>query len=115
MTFYFFLQISILALLMAFAQVLLKYGASNIIKYDDYFHLKIILPISTSLFLYFCMTLFWIFILKQNNLGHSYPFLALSIVLVSIGGWYFFDEEYSFTYLIGLLLVVLGLFLIAKS
>ena len=100
---------------MAFAQILLKYGASNIIKYDDYFHLKSLLPISAALFLYFCMTLFWIFILRQNNLGHSYPFLALSIVFVSIGAWYFFDEKYSFNYFVGLLLLIVGLLLIAKN
>ncbi len=60
-------------------------------------------------------TLLWIHVLRVTPLIQAYPFMALSFVIVPLSGAWFFKEQLGAAYLIGLLLIISGVVLIARS
>jgi drug/metabolite transporter (DMT)-like permease len=50
----------------------------------------------------------WMLAVERTDLGLAYPFMALSFVIVPVGAYLLFGEPLSFTRLIGITLIVLG-------
>lgn len=61
-----------------------------------------------SLLIYGFATLLWIWILSRVPLSQAYPWVALTIFLVAIFGWWFFRERPSPAFWLGLLFVMVG-------
>ena len=59
--------------------------------------------------LYVGATLLWIFILRSNPLHRVYSYMALSFVIVPIISWIVFREHLSMRYIIGSVIIVVGL------
>lgn len=59
--------------------------------------------------------LLWIYLLNQFELSFLYPFGSLSFVLAAIGGWFFFGEGVSYFRVVGIMLIIMGVFCVAKS
>jgi drug/metabolite transporter (DMT)-like permease len=57
----------------------------------------------------------WIVALSRVELGHVYPFMGLSFVLVALLSALFFKENIAFWGWIGIVLVCVGVFLVLRS
>lgn len=68
-----------------------------------------------GLMLYGVGTVLWLFALRQLDLSLAYPFVAMSFVMVAGSGMLFLGEPIQPTRLVGLGLIVLGLFVMARG
>ncbi len=65
--------------------------------------------------IYFASILLWLYALTIVELSYAYPFLALSYIFVILGSWYFLGEAVSMLRLVGVLIIVLGVLVVARS
>jgi drug/metabolite transporter (DMT)-like permease len=68
-----------------------------------------------GVFIFIMSLLLWLYLLSQFDLSFLYPFGSLSYVLAAMGGWFFFAERISLCRGGGILLILVGVILIAKS
>jgi drug/metabolite transporter (DMT)-like permease len=102
-----------------FAQLLLKKGVGAVDFSQPLWglFLSIIsnLYIFGGVFIFVLSLLLWLYLLSQFDLSFLYPFGSLSYVLAALGGWFFFAENISLYRGGGILLILLGVMLVAKS
>lgn len=65
----------------------------------------------TACVIYATATVLWIYLLRTLPLTKAYPFMALSFVLVPLGGVLFFSEAVRLPYMLGVALIVAGVLL----
>lgn len=113
----------IIAVLLAVAgQILVKKGL-NIIGNVDFSsgviraYLKIFLSplVVLGSITYTASIFFWLYALSKVDLSFAYPFLALSYVFVLLFAWIFLGETVSMLRVIGVLVICLGIYLVARS
>ena len=92
----------------AVGQVLFKVGATGRSELYDFFNPAI----AIGLLCYGLGTVLWIFALSKAPLTVVYPFTALTFVLVYAAGMIFFGEAISARSLSGIVLILVGLFLV---
>lgn len=63
----------------------------------------------------FLASLTWMAALEEFDLSRAYPMMSLSFVLVLIAGHFFLNEPMSMGKLAGTLLILSGIFVIARS
>jgi multidrug transporter EmrE-like cation transporter len=61
--------------------------------------------------LYVIATVIWIGVLREVPLSRAYPFIALGFVLVPLAGRQFFGEPLDGRYLVGVILILIGILL----
>ena len=66
-----------------------------------------------ALILYAALTVLWVWILSFTQLSRAYPFLALAFALTPALGCLVFAEPLSIRLVIGIVLILCGLFFIA--
>jgi drug/metabolite transporter (DMT)-like permease len=107
-----FLALALLgAVLAAFGQISLKYGADGRTVLWDFLNFWIMLGLA----LYLAGTVCWILALSKVPLTVLYPFTALTFVLVNVFAVALLGERLSARAIGGTALVLLGLFLVATS
>ncbi|MEP3048367.1 MAG: hypothetical protein ABJO09_09360 [Hyphomicrobiales bacterium] len=99
------------ALFMALGQVLLKKGV--LASGDSLFPGIINIWMFFAIILYVGSTLLWVWLLKQVPLSLAYPFAGLAFVIVPIGSYFVFGELLSVRYLVGCVVIILGIALTA--
>ena len=100
----------------AVGQIAFKYGAMNIPTTGTLIEkIMAVWPIWGGLVLYGISTLLWIYALRTVELSYAYPLISLGYVLVFIASYYFFHEAIGPLRLAGLLLILAGILLVAKS
>lgn len=113
------LLISEYVICVTIAQLLLKLAMNNLaLKRIDYNFFKIALlspQVLIGLFLYALSFLTWLVILSKMELTFAYPLLSLSVVLVAIVSWVFMGETFNIYRFSGMILTILGAWLIVKS
>ena len=58
----------------------------------------------------------WIYIISIQNISSAYPIqIAFVFILTTISGVYFFNEKLSTTGILGLCVILLGIFILLKS
>ncbi|MCA0755147.1 cation/cationic drug transporter [Paenibacillus sp. N4] len=109
-----YVTILVSVLLGACAQVLLKLGT---IKAGSFALLKLFTNPYTlgGLVLYGLSALLWIVALSKVQLSYAYPMVSLGYVIVFGLSYWIFDEPISLLRAGGLVLIVLGVLMIAKS
>ena len=95
----------------AAGQILFRIGARG----NDSLHAYFNAPIFSGLLLYGIGTTIWIYVLSKETLVNVYAFTALTFVLVYLGGVLLLGEHIDLKKSIGILLVLLGLYLITRS
>ncbi|SDS74314.1 EamA-like transporter family protein [Paenibacillaceae bacterium GAS479] len=98
----------------AFAQILLKLGTTKatsmeVIKLISNFY------ILGGLFLYGLSAVLWIYCLSKVQLSFAYPMVSLGYVIVFVLSYWIFGESISMLRVVGLVTIVLGVLMIAKS
>ncbi len=60
--------------------------------------------------------LLWLFILSRLQINIAYPItIGLQTVLIAVASWFLFKEYLAFYQVLGIAIVILGIFLILKS
>ena len=110
-------------LLNAVAQLLLKAGAGSIAGLDLRAgnaaaiagRLLLNLPIIAGLGCYVLSVVFWILALSRVEVSVAYPMLSLGYVVNALAAWWLFDENLSGTRIAGIGVILVGVWLVARS
>jgi len=102
--------LSLAALSAAAGQLLFKIGARGREQWIDFLNI----PIMTGLLFYGLSTVMWIYALSFEKLVNVYAFTALTFVLVYLGGVFIINEQITGVALVGIILVLAGLYLIVS-
>ncbi|MEI6317559.1 MAG: SMR family transporter [Pseudomonadota bacterium] len=110
-------------LLNAVAQLLLKAGTNAVGQFD--FHLQNLLPVGWKLVTqpfivggigcYVVSVVVWILALSRTEVSIAYPMLSIGYVLNAVAAWYLFGEAVTPQRLAGIGVIVLGVFIVARS
>jgi drug/metabolite transporter (DMT)-like permease len=68
-----------------------------------------------AIILYGSATILWVHILSTMPLSRAYPVTALAFVIVPVVGVLFFGERVDIRYVVGVLLIIVGVVLTATS
>ncbi len=108
---YLFLTISVLST--SISLLLLK-KLSNELNYDErsFGYIRSLFNKYSFLVIILVLTsiIFYTLALSKTTLAFAYSFNSINMILVVIGGYLFYKEKINKKHLIGLILIVLGLF-----
>jgi len=104
-------------------QLSLKYGMSRIGNFSlslsalppVFVKAATNLPVLFGLFCYGLGFLVWLIVLSKAEVSYAYPLISLGYVLTAILAWLMFGEALNENRLVGILVICLGVFLIARN
>ena len=99
-------------LLLALGQVFFKRAALSISQVDvGQYLVSLFLSIDfwIAALLYAAGIVFWVWVLQRVPLTIAYVFSALSYVVTPFLAYYFFNETLSIRYVVGVLIIILGI------
>jgi len=109
-------------LLNAIAQLLLKAGAGSLagveLRAGNALAIatKLVnLPIIGGLGCYVLSVVFWILALARVDVSVAYPMLSLGYVVNAVAAWWLFNETLSGTRIAGIGVILVGVWLVARS
>ena len=109
-------------LLNALAQILLKAGMKqfgNIDLKNNIINTSISIALNpyiiTGFISYGISILLWLWVLSKVDVSLAYPFQALGYIVVTILAWLIFQENISFTRIMSLIFISIGLIILAFS
>lgn len=105
------------------SQLLLKAGMENIGHFEFSFAkifevgLQIILSpfILMGLSIYVVSFAVWLLVLSRVDVGLAYPMVSLGYVLNAITAYYLFGESLTLARLTGILIILIGVYVVARS
>lgn len=107
----------------AVAQLLLKAGTNAVGHFD--FNAGNIVPVGMKLALephilggvvcYVVSLVVWIIGLSRVEVSIAYPMLSIGYVLNAVAAWYLFGEAVSATRLAGIGVIIIGVYIVARS
>jgi multidrug transporter EmrE-like cation transporter len=107
----------------ASAQLLLKAGTNAVGRFA--FTAGNIVPVGMKLALephilgglacYVVSVVVWILGLSRVEVSIAYPMLSLGYVLNAAAAWYLFGEDVSLTRLLGIGIIIVGVYIVARS
>ena len=110
-------------LLNATAQLLLKAGTNAIGQFE--FSAGNLVPVGLKLALephilggmlcYVISLIVWIMGLSRVEVSIAYPMLSVGYVLNAVAAWYLFGEAVSVTRLTGIGVIIIGVYIVARS
>ena len=68
-----------------------------------------------GLAIYVSGTVFWLAALSRVDLSYAYPFASLSYIVMLIASWQIFNENISFSRLLGTFIIGIGVYFISRS
>lgn len=116
---YIFLAISIL--LAVTGQLLMKKGMLVFGTFPASQLLYKIIPMFLSPYIFFGLAFFgasavaWLVVLSRLELSFVYPMVSIAYILVAIASWFFFSENINLIRCMGILVIIIGVFLISRS
>lgn len=118
-----YIYIGLTILLTVYGQLVIKWRMSDLGPLPDemfdkiYFLLKAVFDpfIFSSFFAAFLASLFWMAAVTKFEISYAYPFMSFAFVLVLIFSVYFFNESLNLSKLIGLGLIILGIFVTSRN
>ena len=111
-------QLSVFAIMIAAGQILFKRAADSgppMRQLADVAALAGNFYVWGALVIYGGATVYWIYLLQQMPLTRAYPFAALSFILVPALAWLVFGDVITPRYMIGVVLIVVGLYVSTGS
>ena len=107
----------------AVAQLLLKAGTNAVGQFE--FSAGNIVPVGMKLALephimggmacYVVSLVVWIMGLSRVEVSIAYPMLSVGYVLNAVAAWYLFGEAVSVTRLVGIGIIIIGVYIVARS
>jgi multidrug transporter EmrE-like cation transporter len=116
-------MILVSTLLNTAAQVLLKLGVQQVgsctLPSDSYLQMALHFCgnpfIAIGVSCYGISLLFWLRALSEVDLSYGVPLLSLGYVLTALAGVFFFQEALTFPRIVGIGLILGGVYLVAKT
>lgn len=110
-------------LINAAAQLLLKAGMNRIGHFEFAWvnAVPVGLQVAASPFVllgvaaYFASMLVWLLVLSRVEVGYAYPMISLGYIVNAVAGYYLFQENLSATRIAGILVIILGVYLVSRS
>lgn len=110
-------------LLNASAQIMLKAGMNSIGHFDFSMSniwpigLKVIgnLPIISGLTMYVASVLVWLLVLSRVQVSFAYPMLSIGYIVNAIAAYYLFGEPLTSIRMLGIFVIIAGVYLVAQS
>lgn len=110
-------------LLNAAAQLLLKAGTNSVGHFE--FSRENILPVGWQLATephilggltcYVVSVVVWIMALSRVEVSVAYPMLSIGYVVNAVAAWWLFGEAVSITRLVGIGIIIIGVYIVARS
>lgn len=107
----------------AAAQLLLKAGMGQIGHFE--FSTINIIPIGLKvalcpaiiggLFLYVFSVVVWLLVLSRVEVSYAYPLLSVGYVVNALAAYFLFAEDLSLIRIVGIFIIIAGVFLVARS
>ena len=72
------------------------------------------IPIWTGLFSYGMSVLLWFYVLSQMELSKAYPLVSIGYIITLFLGYFFLNEPITTTKVIGITLIIGGVFFLTK-
>lgn len=110
-------------LLNAAAQLLLKAGMTRIGEFD--FHISNVIPIGLQvagnipillgLAAYVVSVLIWMMVLSRVDVSLAYPMVSLGYIVNAFAAYFLFNEPLSALRIGGIFIILMGVFIVARS
>ena len=107
----------------ACAQLFLKLGMTRIGEFT--FTLNNLWPIGwkvatnyfviLGLFCYLTSVIVWLMVLSRVPVGIAYPMVSIGYIITAIAGYFLLGEMLTTSRIIGIFVIILGVYLVAKS
>jgi multidrug transporter EmrE-like cation transporter len=68
-----------------------------------------------GLFIYGISLCVWLLVLSRIDVGAAYPMMSIGFVVNAIGAYYLLNEPLSLTRILGIIIIVAGVFLVTRS
>lgn len=105
------------------AQLLLKAGMNRVGYFN--FSWANVAPISlevisnpfilAGLVCYVFAVLVWLLVLSRTEVSIAYPMISMAYILNAIAAYYLFNEELSLTRIMGIGVIIIGVYLVART
>lgn len=110
-------------LLNAAAQLLLKKGMTTIgyfnFSWDNFLPIAQQVAINPYIMLgivsYIFSLLAWLLVLSRLPVSYAYPMLSVGYIVVAIVGYYIFQEPLTAQRILGILIIVVGIYLLNRN
>lgn len=106
----------------AIGQVLVKYGASSLeLNFTGKYLITSIIsilknaPVMCGIISYGVSFLLWIKVLSKVELSYAYPMVSIGYILVMFFSYFLFKENISIIRILGVILIISGVVLVARS
>lgn len=100
---------------LAAGQLLFKLSATALSESASLFPLRAAISFVAAMGLYSITSIAWVWVLQKVDLGRVYPLMALAFVLVPLGSHFVFGEKFSEQYVVGVILIALGIVVVSKA
>lgn len=107
----------------AAAQLMLKAGMAQI-GYFEFtvanalpiaFRVMANLPIIGGLFLYVVSVVVWLLVLSRVEVSFAYPMISIGYIVNAIAAYYLFGEPLTSVRMLGIFIIISGVYLVAHS
>ncbi|MCD6055223.1 MAG: arnE [Gammaproteobacteria bacterium] len=71
--------------------------------------------IITGLFLYVLSVAFWLLVLSRTEVSYAYPMGSLAYILSAVLAYYWFGENLTPARLIGIAVIIIGVYLVSRT
>jgi drug/metabolite transporter (DMT)-like permease len=110
-------------MLNAAAQLLLKAGMTQIGHFEFSLanavpiglKLMINIPIISGLGLYVMSVAVWLLVLSRVQVSFAYPMLSIGYIVNAVAAYYFFGEPLTSLRMLGIFVIIAGVYLVAQS
>ena len=110
-------------LLTSFAQIALRKTMLSVDKLPSSLaegihfciHLTLNAWFITGMSLYVFSLALWLVVLKNIEVSQAYPLSAMGFLITAVIGYFFLNEDLNILRIVGLLLIVVGIFIISGS
>jgi len=99
----------------AIGQILFKFSAMALHESGSLFEPKTALILLSAFALYGVTTIAWVWVLQKIELGRVYPLMALAFILVPLGSHFLFGEKFQPQYLLGVVLIMIGIIITVRA
>lgn len=96
-------------------QILFKLCSSDVVKSKANISATAVFTFACAILIYGFTSIAWVWVLQKIELNKAYPFMALAFVLVPLASHYLFSDELSYQYVVGVVLVVMGIIVLTTG
>lgn len=103
------------------AQLLIRKGMMTVGEVNASNMLQMLVPMVSNVFLWLAMACYglsfflWLIVLSRVEVSYATPFLSVGYVLVAVAGHYLFGEQVSLMRIVGIVVICVGVFVLARS